>query len=82
MTWLKIVKQNELFIFCWNSMKRTIILYYILLYYNIPITNQMMRNSQMVAAFGRRLFDEGELKETTTEEEDEDAEEVNTVEAA
>jgi hypothetical protein len=36
----------------------------------------------MVAAFGRRLFDEGELKETTTEEEDEDAEEVNTVEAA
>ncbi len=37
----------------------------------------MMRNSQMVAAFGRRLFDEGELKETTTEEEDEDAEEVN-----
>ena len=38
---------------------------------------QMMRNSQMVAAFGRRLFDEGELKETTTEDEDGDEENVN-----
>ncbi len=36
----------------------------------------MMRNSQVVAAFGRRLFDEGELKETTTEEDDEDEDKV------
>ena len=32
--------------------------------------DQMLRQSQVVAAFGRRLFDETELKETTTEDED------------
>ena len=41
--------------------------------------DQMLRNSQVVAAFGRRLFDETELKESTTDEEDqEDGEEVQT----
>ena len=43
------------------------------------VLDQMLRNSQVVAAFGRRLFDETELKESTTDEEDqEDGEEVQT----
>jgi hypothetical protein len=32
----------------------------------------MLRHSQVVAAFGRRLFDEEELKETSSEDEEKD----------
>jgi hypothetical protein len=38
----------------------------------------MLRHSQVVAAFGRRLFDEEELKETSSEDEEkEEYEKVN-----